>query len=149
MWKGRRMFNRSLRLVIALGASALVLALGTASGAVRSGGAANESAQAWFVQFSSAPAAKGGSKSKLAGERQAFCANAAAQGLDVKQRYAFDDLWNGVSVDVPAEQAGGLAAVPGVTAVYPVYPASIADEPGASDGELPLGPGEPVPDLAF
>ena len=55
------MFNRSLRLVIALGASALVLALGTASGAVLSGGAANESAQAWFVQFSGAPAAKGGS----------------------------------------------------------------------------------------
>jgi minor extracellular serine protease Vpr len=143
------MFRRSLRLAIAFGVSALVLAFGTASGAVPSGGAANESAQAWFVQFSGAPAARGGSKSKLASERQAFFANAAALGLDVKQRYSFDDLWNGVSVGVPAEQAGALASIPGVTAVYPVFPASIAEKADPSDGELPLGPGEPVPDLAF
>ena len=143
------MLRRSLRLASVLVAALLVLALGTASGATATGDSADESAQAWFVQFSGAPAAQGGSKSKLAAERQAFFANASAQGLNVKQRYAFDDLWNGVSVSVPAEQAGALSSIPGVTAVYPVFPASIAEEPDASDGEVAVGPGTATPDLAF
>jgi hypothetical protein len=102
------------------------------------GGSANESFQAWFVQFKTPPAAKGGSEAALAAERAAFFKNAADQGLDVKKRHAFERLWNGVSVDVPAEQSGALATLPGVEAVYPVVAISLppTDSGATNDPDL-------------
>src|SRR5438132_6088410 len=85
----------------------------------------NESATAWFVQLAGSPTAEGASASAVQSARQAFYANAAAMGLNVKQRHAFGTLWNGVSVSVPVAQEGSLLSVPGVTAVYPVRPVSI------------------------
>ena len=85
----------------------------------------NETAQAWFVQFSGPSSAQGGNKGAINAQRQAFFANASAMGLNVTGRQAFGTLWNGVSVDVPAAQAADLASVPGVTAVYPVEPVSL------------------------
>src|SRR6266540_1113866 len=115
------MLRRRAPLLLGLAAAMLVLALGASAGATTlPGGSSNESFQAWFVQFKTAPAAKGGSKAALAAERTAFFKNAADQGLSVTQRRSFDVLWNGVSVSVPAGQAGALRTVPGVTAVYPV-----------------------------
>src|SRR4051812_49654349 len=121
------MFRRKARLSLAFAAAFLVVVLGasTAGAGTAPGGASNESASAWFVELASAPAVKGTSKAKLKGERDAFFANAAVQGVSVKQRHAFDTLWNGVSVDVPAAQAGSLATVPGVKAVYPVVPVAL------------------------
>jgi subtilisin family serine protease len=144
------MSRRRAPLLLAFGVAVLVLALvASASAATVLGGSRNESFQSWFVQFKSPSIAKGGSKAALASERAAFYKNAAAQGLTVKQRYAFDDLWNGVSVDVPAAQAGGLATVPGVAAVYPVETYSIAADEDTSDGEISTGHGTNDPDLAF
>jgi subtilisin family serine protease len=151
------MLRRRARLVFAFVAAILVVVLGASASAGAGtvpGGAANESAQAWFVELASPPAAKGTSKAKLKDERDAFYANAALQGLSVKQRYAFDTLWNGVSVDIPREQAGALATVPGVKAVYPVVPMTLAeDEPAAdepaADGEVATPAGVADPDLAF
>jgi minor extracellular serine protease Vpr len=146
------MVKRRARLAFGFAAAIVVLILGVATGAGAGtvpGGAANESAQAWFVELASPPAAKGTSKAKLKGERDAFYANASLQGLALKQRQAFDTLWNGVSVDISPGQAGGLASVPGVKAVYPVVSMTIAEDEPSSDGEVATPHGVADPDLAF
>jgi minor extracellular serine protease Vpr len=128
------MLRRRASLLLGFAAVLLVLALGASAGATTlPGGLSNEGFQAWFVQFKTPPTAKGGSKAALAAERTAFFKNAANQGLSITQRRSFDNLWNGVSVNVPAAQAGGLAAVPGVTAVYPVHTVSLPP-PGTGGG---------------
>jgi minor extracellular serine protease Vpr len=134
------MSRRRAPLLLAFAAVMLVLALGASAGAATLSGGSAESFQAWFVQFKTAPAAKGGSKAALAAERTAFFKNAADQGISVTERRAFDTLWNGVSVNVPEAQAGALASVPGVQAVYPVVPVSL---PPATDG------GTADPDLKY
>src|SRR6266511_3365246 len=128
------MLRRRASLLLGFAAVLLVLALGASAGATTlPGGSSNESFQAWFVQFKTTPEAKGGSKAALVADRTAFFKNAANQGLSVTQRRSFDNLWNGVSVNVPAAQAGALAAVPGVTAVYPVHTVSLPP-PGTGGG---------------
>jgi minor extracellular serine protease Vpr len=138
------MFRRRAPLLLAFAAVTLLLALGASAGAATlAGGSANESFQAWFVQFKTPPAAKGGSKSALAAERTAFFKNAADQGVSVTQRRSFDDLWNGVSVNVPKAQAGALATISGVQAVYPVLPVYLppSTEGGTSDPDLKYATG--------
>ena len=128
-------------LLLAFAAVTLVLALGASAGAATlPGGSRNESFQAWFIQFKTPPAAKGGSKAALAAERTAFFKNAADQGVSVTQRRSFDTLWNGVSVNVPQAQAGALGGIPGVEAVYPVVPVALPPSAGGSTSD---------PDLKF
>ena len=81
----------------------------------------SESTTRWFVQLSGKPRSAGGSAATLASEKQAFRAAAKATGISFKERFAYDTLWNGFSIDVrnPA-QAALLRSVPGVKAVYPV-----------------------------
>src|SRR5215217_6417080 len=139
--RGGCMSRGRVPLLLAFAAVTLVLALGASAGAATlAGGSRNESFQAWFVQFKTAPAAKGGSKAALAAERTAFFKSAADQGVSVTQRRSFDDLWNGVSVNVPNEQAGALAGIPGVQAVYPVVPVALPPSAGGSSSD---------PDLKF
>jgi minor extracellular serine protease Vpr len=131
------MRRRRARLVFGTATALLVLASSAGAAAVPSS-SADESFQAWFVQFKTQPAAKGGSKAALAEERASFFKKAGDQGLNVKQRRAFDQLWNGVSVIVPSDQAGALATVPGVQAVYPVVAVSLPpiDTDATNDPDL-------------
>jgi minor extracellular serine protease Vpr len=136
------MFKTSLRLAIAfLGVAAYTVAPALAGDAAddRLGGSANETATSWFVELASPPAAKGTSKATLKAERDAFKANAAAEKVAVKERYAFDTLWNGLSVSVAPSQVAALASLPGVRAVYPVESVALPgwrSESGAADPEL-------------
>ena len=146
------MVGRRARLGVTVVAAVLALlvaaSIGAGAGTIP-GGSANESAEAWFVELASPPAVKGTSKAKLKSERDAFFASAALQGLSVKQRQAFDTLWNGVSVNIPAAEAGALATVPGVKAVYPVVPLTLADDDSPADGEIATPAGAADPDLTF
>jgi subtilisin family serine protease len=130
--------------------AAVVLALAAAGGAGAGGPAApaDESAHAWFVQLVGAPVAKGGDRAALKAARQRFFQGAADQGLDVNQRYAFDTLWNGVSVDIPAAQAGALSTVPGVVSVSPVLPFSLAADDPTAEGVLPSSGDNANPELS-
>ena len=76
------------------------------------GGAANETATKWFVELSSPPATMGTSKATLKAERDAFKANAAADGIKLTERYSFDSLWNGVSVSVASSRSPRFARSP-------------------------------------
>ena len=58
------------------------------------------------------PRRKGTSKATLKSERDAFKANAAADGVKLTERYSYDSLWNGVSVSVAPSQVATLRSVP-------------------------------------
>src|SRR5438309_8616495 len=109
---------------------------GSASGPI--GGAANETATKWFVELSSPPAVKGTSKATLKAERDAFKANAAADGVKLTERYSYDSLWNGVSVSVAPSEVASLRSIPGVKAVYPVETLSLPPSESAGDNSIDL-----------
>jgi subtilisin family serine protease len=145
MSRGKRRF------LVGAAVAAAVVALGASAGAGGAGTAsapADESAHAWFIQLAGAPVAKGGDKAALKAARQKFFQGAADQGLDVKQRLAFETLWNGVSVNVPAAQAGALSSVPGVVSVSPVVPFSLSADDPTAEGVLPDSSGNSDPELA-
>jgi minor extracellular serine protease Vpr len=79
-----------------------------------------EGTNLWFVELNSPPSVKGTSVVKLKAEKQAFRDGAAAAGLSYTERYAFDTLWNGLSVEVDPSELSTLNRLPGVTALYPV-----------------------------
>jgi minor extracellular serine protease Vpr len=143
--------NGQFRVLVGLGLLAVLLTIpGWAAGASSAGASSARSAsdglsasQAYFVQLDGEPSALGGSKSAAKAARDAFFKNAAAMGVGVVQRQSFDTLWNGVSVNVAARDAGALATIPGVQAVYPVnvislssLPSGTNPEPAATDGEV-------------
>jgi minor extracellular serine protease Vpr len=111
-----------------------VFALGVAPLALSAqDGAASESGRYWFVELSNPPAADGGSTSALKAEKQAFRTAARAAGLNYKERFAFDTLWNGFSLEINPADLGKVARLPGVKAIYPVEVISLApvgDDPG-------------------
>jgi minor extracellular serine protease Vpr len=125
------MFRTTLRLVTALLCVAIFGAVpafagdGIELGTV--GGPANETTTNWFVELASPPAVKGTPPGKLKAERAAFESSATADGINLKERYAYELLWNGVSVSVPASQVSALGSVPGVKAIYPVHTVSLPD----------------------
>ncbi|WP_437593920.1 S8 family serine peptidase [Sorangium sp. So ce1000] len=86
--------------------------------------APEEATELWFVEFEGAPAARGSGGARVKGlveeERELFRRAAAARGLRYKQRFSFDDLWDGLSVRVAREGSAALPDMPGVKAVYPV-----------------------------
>jgi minor extracellular serine protease Vpr len=123
MIEGRGMFKGIARLLAGATAIAVLLVIpGLAAGAGSSPGSSDQlrAPQAYFVQLAGSPSALGGSKAQAKAARDAFYKNAAGMGLSVSERRSFDTLWNGVSVNVSAADAGLLATVPGVKAVYHV-----------------------------
>ena len=145
-----------LRLAVTLlcitGLAVAPASAGDTSNAARIGGAANETATKWFVELSSPPASKGTSKATLKSERDAFKANAAADGVKLSERYAYDSLWNGVSVSVDPSQIATLRSVHGVKAVYPVetlsLPDLVSENGGGSDIDLKNAVGLTDADIA-
>src|SRR4051794_36930146 len=125
-----------------LGALLTIPGLAAGAGSAQSASDGIASSQAYFVKLAGTPTALGGNKAANKAARDAFYKNAAAVGVGVTQRQAFDTLWSGVSVNVSAADAGALASVPGVQAVYPVQ--QLAPEavptgqalPESSDGEV-------------
>src|SRR3990172_738490 len=60
----------------------------------------DETPSRWFVELSSAPTADGTSLTTVKAEKAEFRANAKKAGLVYTERYAFDTLWNGLSVEI-------------------------------------------------
>jgi minor extracellular serine protease Vpr len=79
-----------------------------------------EGTNMWFVELSSAPAADGTSSSKLGAEHSAFRAAAKDAGIKYTERYSFQTLWNGFSVQAGPSQIAAISRLDGVKAVYPV-----------------------------
>lgn len=87
----------------------------------------NETPTLWFVEFSSAPTASGGSIVKTKADKKNFRDTAKKYGLQYSERYAFDTLWNGMSIIIKPGDVNKLSIMPGVKAVYPVGITRIPD----------------------
>jgi minor extracellular serine protease Vpr len=101
------------------------------------GGAVTQDALgSWFVELTGAPTAEGGNANELKAKQNKLFADAKAAGIALKQRYAFQKLWNGVSVEVATGQLDGVLALPNVAAIYPVGTVSIPETSPASIPDL-------------
>jgi subtilisin family serine protease len=88
----------------------------------------DETPSAWFVELNSAPVADGGSITSTRADKTAFRNNARRAGLSYTERYAFDNLWNGLSISVDRTQVARLSRIDGVKALWPVITVSLPDE---------------------
>ena len=93
--------------------------------AAEKGEMVDETPALWFVELASPPAVDGTDIGVLEGEKAAFRAEAMQAGVAFVERYAFDTLWNGLSVEIEPSQFAALARLPGVQALYPVLPLSV------------------------
>ena len=82
--------------------------------------AAEDGITAWFVELSGPPVADGGSPAALAQEKAAFRAAARKEGIQMKERFSYDKLFNGLSVEVNDAGFSRLTRLPGVKNVFPV-----------------------------
>ncbi len=80
----------------------------------------DETPSLWFVELSSPPTADGASLTTVKAQKDAFRAYARQTGLQYKERFAFNTLWNGFSVSIPPSELGKLRTMPGVKAIYPM-----------------------------
>lgn len=87
----------------------------------------DETPAAWFVELTSAPLADGGSIAQTKADKNNFRNAAKRNNIQFKERYAFDTLWNGLSISVKPGDVSKLSALPGVKAVYPVFTVQIPE----------------------
>lgn len=123
-------FPRSARvgaLLAVAAAVAMPVAVAGASTELMSGQAERVATGTWFVEMNGAPTAAGGNEKANKAEKAAFRAEAKAAGVSFTERYAFDTLWNGLSIKTGAD-AATLEDIKGVKAVYPVGVESIPPE---------------------
>ncbi|HYG60087.1 MAG TPA: S8 family serine peptidase, partial [Symbiobacteriaceae bacterium] len=95
----------------------------------------NETPAAYFVELNSPPSVEGTSPGTLRKEKDNFRAAAKKAGIAFKERYAFEKLFNGFSIEVGAASLPALSRIAGVKAVWPVVK---VERPAVSDS---------VPDL--
>jgi minor extracellular serine protease Vpr len=96
----------------------------------------NETPTLWFVELSSAPAADGTNKATINNEQKAFRSNAQKAGLVYTERFAFNTLWNGLSIKVDVSQLATLSRIPGVKAIYPVETIRIPETAATDNPEM-------------
>ena len=102
------------------GAQQEVVPLGAAPSSGELQPVGDETPELWFVELASSPAAEGTGLQTLKNEKAAFRANARKAGLAHVERFAFDTLWNGLSVRINRADVGKLARIQGVKAIWPV-----------------------------
>ncbi len=92
--------------------------------------------QMWFVELQSAPTMDGTSKMTIAKDRTDFYAEAGELELNYKQRYAFSELWNGLSIEVSPSQISKLYRMNSVKAIYPVVTIAMPQTLPVSEPDL-------------
>jgi minor extracellular serine protease Vpr len=98
----------------------------------------NETAQVWFVELNSSPAADGTGQATLNAEHRNFRANARKAGLSFEERYAFKTLFNGFSIRISPDQLARLQRLDGVKAIYPVVDLQLEQAPFDGDSAAEL-----------
>jgi len=128
--------RRPTRLTLASSALALTLSIGLAHAREPVSVADAENGNLWFVELSGAPAADGGKLANLRNEKAAFRKAAADAGISFKEKYAYDTLFNGFSIEVAPGDRAKISQLGGVKAMYPVELIE-APAPGRSSGAAP------------
>jgi minor extracellular serine protease Vpr len=93
----------------------------------------DETPHLWFIELQSQPLAAGGRLVDVRRDKANFRSAAADAGVPYQERLAFDNLWNGLSVQATSANAGKLAQLTGVRAIFPVEVVSIPEnfDPGS------------------
>lgn len=99
-------------------------------------GIVDETSGVWFVELSSLPAVEGTSLRTLKKEKDAFRSAAKKADLNYSERFAFDTLWNGLSVQIEPGALSTLARIQGVKALYPVQTVSLPPDTLVAGPEL-------------
>jgi minor extracellular serine protease Vpr len=92
--------------------------------------------QMWFVELQSAPTMDGTSKLTISKDRNDFYAEANELELNYEQRYAFSELWNGLSIEVSPSQISKLYRMNSVKAIYPVVTIAMPETITVSEPDL-------------
>jgi subtilisin family serine protease len=98
--------------------------------------AVDETPTHWFVELNGKPKADGGSATALAQEKQSFRNEAASVGAQLVERFAYDDLFNGVSISVRPSDLVKIKKLSSVKAVYPVSVVAMPVTQSTSDPDL-------------
>lgn len=123
-------------LIASAAATALSLGLASAAQAVASVPVkAAENTNLWFIELQSPATVDGGDVAKLRAEKAAFRQLAAKAGLSFKERFAYDRLFNGVSVEVTPAMRTKLSRLGMVKAMYPVSVVQ-APKPIKTEGDV-------------
>jgi subtilisin family serine protease len=101
--------------------------------AMETGEMTNETPLYWFVELPSPPLADGGDLAVLNQEKGKFRTQAKGLGLRYQERFSFDNLWNGLSIQIEQEDLARLNLIPGIKNIYPVVSIPIPAEPPAED----------------
>src|SRR5690606_31356198 len=64
----------------------------------------DETPTLWFVQLASEPTSEGTAESRVRAEQAEFRRAAAQAGLEYTERFAFESLFNGLSIEVPRRE---------------------------------------------
>lgn len=96
----------------------------------------DETPRAYLVELQSPPGADGTSPDKLKKDKDSFRSAAKAKGINMKQRFEFSELFNGVSVAVKPGQVAELSRLPGVKAIYPVNVISLPKTEVVADPDM-------------
>ncbi|MGV8907570.1 MAG: S8 family serine peptidase [Propionicimonas sp.] len=81
----------------------------------------------WLVQVSGAPSLRGGNRGAATSRQARVQGVAKDEGLKLSVLHSYTRVWNGFSVKASTAAVARLRAIPGVTAVYPVYPVQLPD----------------------
>lgn len=98
--------------------------------------AAENVPSAWLVELSGAPSTTKAGRNALAAERNEFRKAAESAGIDLKERYTFETLWNGLSIEASTSDIRKIRALAGVKAVWPVIAIDAPEKPAASNPDL-------------
>jgi len=98
----------------------------------------DETPSAWFIELQGAPTADGGSAATLTQEKKSFRAAAQKAGVRLKERFSYDQLWNGVSAEVSPGDVSRLSRMPEVKNLYPVIEMALPKAEVEDGNELNL-----------
>jgi subtilisin family serine protease len=96
----------------------------------------DETPQRWFVQLTAAPLVDGGKINAINKEVATFRTEAAKAGLVYTERFVYNNLFNGLSIEISSSQLSTLRRIKGVTDIYPVVAIPIPETSALSDPEL-------------
>ena len=134
------MTSKPLSLCLAVAAATALAGLSPASMAAPPAGNAAPMADfealsnVWLVELKTKPTGSSASQRAVQAEQAEFRAAAAALGIRFTERYAFDSLWNGLSIEASAADVNKIKSITGVTRVWPV---AIIDAPPKDSGASP------------
>ncbi len=100
------------------------------------GAMVDETPSTWFVELSAPPLTDGGSATTIRNQKAAFRAAAKKAGLRFTERFAFESLWNGVSVKLERGEFYKLSRIPGVRKLYPVIQVTVPEKSPGEETDL-------------